>query len=260
MVERSDMRKASPEEAKKLGIPPAYTNVMVAVDPKADLQATAFIPKTGKPFYRYSKWRRVRKLAAKVEKIEARILRDAQSGPDRELALCARLVLLTGMRNGGDPQGEGESYGASSLQLRHISVDGDAVRLQFLGKKQVPQDVQFTDRLLAGFFREKLQADAYVATRRVFGHEANATLRYMKSVGAEKVHDIRTWRANTLASALVEQLLQDGVPKTKKGIKLLKKAVATQVASILGNNPSQALKSYIDPDLWRRNSLDEEAL
>src|SRR5262245_517538 len=138
MTDKSRLRPASAEEAKKLGIPPAYTDVQVSDDPNADLVAMAWIPKTGKPFYKYSqafiakqaeeKWRRVRRLGGRVEKIEARILRDAQ-GEDantKELALMARLVLLTGMRNGGDPQGEGESYGASSLRYRHVtSNDGE---------------------------------------------------------------------------------------------------------------------------------------
>src|SRR5262245_19770485 len=149
------MRPATDAERKALGVPPAYTDVMVAVDPKADLRATARIPATprhpdGKTFYLYSKgfrakqdakkWKRVQKLEAKMERVAERIDRDAEAGDG--LAICARLVVLTGMRNGGDPQGAKVSYGASSLLVKHVvENDGQSIRLVFPGKHAVEQDV-----------------------------------------------------------------------------------------------------------------------
>jgi DNA topoisomerase-1 len=248
------MRKATDAEKRALGVPPAYTDVMVSTDPNADLVATARIP-NGKTFYRYSaafverqaaaKWDRVKRLGAKAEKIEKRILRDAQSGEDRHVAMCAWLIMLTGMRNGNPPQGKDQSYGASSLLLEHTNVRKDEVTFDFVGKKGVQQHYVVRDALLAGYVRERSHE------ARLFPHDANATLRYLKSIGAAKVHDLRTWRANELASILIEELLKHGVPESKKAIKAFKKLVATKVAEALGNSPSMALKSYIDPRAWR---------
>jgi DNA topoisomerase-1 len=254
MCKRSEMRRATESERKALGVPPAYTDVMIAVDPKAELIATAKT-KAGKTFYKYSqafvekqqdaKWARVRKLGRSVEKVVARIEKDSVSGPQRDVAMTARLILLTGMRNGGAPQGETESFGASSLLLKHVTLDGNTMRFQFPGKKAVPQDVVVTDAVLAGYVRER------TVERQLFPHDASATLRYMKSVGARKVHDLRTWKANELATALLEELLANGErPKTKKEVKQLQKAIASRVAETLGNTPSVAMKSYIDPRVW----------
>jgi DNA topoisomerase-1 len=252
---KQEMRAATEAERKALGVPPAYTNVMVSIDAKADLIATARIP-NGKTFYKYSqafiegqaakKWDRVKKLGAKVERIEARIERDCETGSSE--AMCAKLILLTGMRNGGEPQGKGESFGASSLQVRHARVVGSTIVLDFIGKKGVPQHYEVRNADLAAYFAKRMSGakggDA------IFQHDAHSTLRYLKSIGAQKVHDLRTWRANEIASALVTELLKNGMPEGKKAIKAFQKAVAVKVAEVLGNSPSQAMKSYIDPRVW----------
>jgi DNA topoisomerase-1 len=255
MKAKQGMRPASDAERKELGIPPAYTEPLIAVDPTADLIAMATITKpdgTTKPFYKYSakhiarqaakKFKRVAKLGDRIEKIEARIEKDCRSGVNRDVAMCARLVLMTGLRAGNAPQGEGESFGASSLLLEHCTTEGDTIRLQFIGKKGVAQDVTFRDGLIAGYIRERAAAKQ----SDLFPHEASATLRYLKSINCEKTHDLRTWRAMMLAEALIEELVKDGPPATKKAAKLLRKTVGIEVAKILGNSPSQALKSYID--------------
>jgi DNA topoisomerase IB len=249
------MRAATDAERKALGIPPAYTEPLIAIDPNADLIAMATITTPSgkqKPFYKYSaahierqakaKFKRVQKLAGKIEKIESKILRDCSSDDEetRALAVCARLVLLTGLRAGNPPQGVGESFGAASLLMSHVTLESDVVTLDFIGKKGVVQHVVVTDGIIANFIRDR------EAELRVFPHEANVLLRYMKSIGCEKVHDLRTLRAMLMAGVLIEELLKDGPPTTKKAAKLLRKTVGIEVAKILGNSPSQALKSYID--------------
>lgn len=250
----SEMRKATDAERKALGVPPAYSDVMVSTDPKADLVATARIP-NGKTFYRYSKafverqaakkWDRVKKLGAKAEKIERRIKADCASGESRDVAMTSWLIMLTGMRIGNPPQGLDQSYGASSLLMKHVRVTGNEITLDFVGKKGVKQHYVIKDSLIAGYVRERKGA------AELFPHNANAVLKYMQSIGAEKVHDLRTWRANEMASVLVAELLKAGMPKSAKAIKAFKRNVATAVAEQLGNNVSQAMKSYIDPRCWQ---------
>jgi len=265
-MRKDGMRPATDEERKALGIPPAYTDPLVAIDPNADLIAMATITTPSgvqKPFYKYSKahiarqhakkYRRVQKLASKIEKIEKRIDADVSSeGDSRPLAICAKLVLLTGLRAGNPPQGEGESFGAASLLLSHCSFVEDGVSLDFIGKKGVPQHVVVRDAVFSEYVRER----SALGEARLFPFEANALLRYMKSIGCEKVHDLRTLRAMLLAEALIAELVKDGPPRTKKAAKLLKKVVGTEVAKVLGNSPSQAIKSYIDAKTWP--DLEEE--
>jgi DNA topoisomerase I len=249
--ERGEMRAATAEEAKRLGIPPAYTNVRVAVDPKADLVATATTGK-GKTYYKYSaafternaraKWARVRKLSKKADRIAERIDKDSRSGDC--VAMTARLILFTGLRVGNESQGDAETFGASNLQMDHVSIDGEAVRLQFPGKHSVAQDVTVRDEVFAAYARTR------VGQELLFPHNAGHVLRYMKSIGAAKAHDLRTWRANLIADAVIKQLLEIEKPESKKAVKAFKKLVSEKVAGVLGNKPSQCLKSYIDPAKW----------
>jgi DNA topoisomerase-1 len=256
MTTKSAMRAATREEAKARGfvIPPAYTDLRLAVDPKADLQVLAHTPKN-KTAYFYSKefverqvrlkWKRVDKLMRSIDAVEKRVSADSEGGSDedREVAMTIRLIMQTGLRNGNKKQGEKDSYGASSLRMEHVQHAGARVLLHFPGKHGVSQSHDIADAVLASYVRERQDAGAEV----LFPHTASDTLRYFRKVAgrAVKVHDLRTWYANVLATALVAKLVGE-TPSIKK----LKKAVATQVSEKLGNKPSQALKSYINPRVF----------
>jgi len=244
------MRAATAEERKALGVPPAYTDVRVSTDPKAELIATATTP-NGKTYYKYSaeyvarrteeKYARI--AALDVKEVVAKLQRDLRTtGPKKHLAMTARLIFLTGMRIGNPGQGDVPSFGASSLLTEHLTfIDESTVRLRFPGKHGVLQDVVVSDVAFATY------AWSRRGEARLFPHKANAVLRYLKRIGVPKAHDIRTFRAGLLATRLASTLEQ---PTTKKGAKAFKKTVATAVASMLGNKPGQALKSYIDPATW----------
>ena len=67
------------------------------------------------------------------------------------------------------------------------------------------------------------------------------------------MHDIR----HVVASELAEKELQERVPPkpdTKKKLAELIKAVGPIVGAKLGNNPSQAIGTYINPGVWERAS------
>jgi len=260
-IKSEDFRPATEEERKALGVPPAYTDVRIArrLD-GADLLAVATIPaKGGKPpktFYKYSaahvarqaaeKYLRVAELAKRVHEIDAEVRKDIAARNGRyALAISARLVMLSGMRAGNPPQGEGESFGTCNLLLRHVTVTGNSCRFQFIGKKGVPQDVSVTDQLIASY----VLAGREEGHEALFPHSANALLRYLKKLGCVKTHDLRTLRAMLLADDLLKQLSPER-PKTKREAKLLRKLVATEISKVLGNAPTQVIKSYVSESIW----------
>lgn len=244
------MRSATAAERKARAIPPAYTNVLIAVDPKVDLQATAVCP-SGKTAYFYSvdyvrrqvneKWARVRKVTKRIDDIAERVEKDSKSGIGE--AMTIRLILQTGLRNGGKMQGKKEAYGASSLRMEHVVLKGDEILLTFPGKKGVAQAHSLTDPILATWIRSQRKAGSMT----LFNHEANDTLKYLRSIAGVKikVHDLRTWYANVLAAALVARLVAEATT-----LKKLRKAVGTEVGAKLGNTASVALKSYIHPSVF----------
>jgi DNA topoisomerase-1 len=258
---RSEMRPATDAERRRLAIPPAYTDAMVAVDPKAELRATAKTP-VGKTASYYSaayterqdaaKWSRVMALQRAMPSLVTRIDRDSQRprGTDYPKAMALRLIALTGMRNGGEPKGQKESFGATSLLTDHVSVAGDTVRMVFPGKSGVAQDITVADGPLANYVRERQATGA----RTLFPHKSGETLDYLRKIsgGKFKVHDLRTWNGTVMADRLVDDIVKAGLtPKTQKQLKALRKQVATAVSKRLGNTPAMALSTYIHPAVFR---------
>jgi DNA topoisomerase-1 len=264
---KSPMRPATDKERKRLAIPPAYTDVMIATDPKAELRATALSPATGQTAYYYSKryearqqqakWDRIVKVQTHVQTLETKLARDVANPkrPGHHTAMTLRLIAQTGMRNGTEP--DGETFGASSLRTEHVTVDGATLRFQFPGKGGKTHDLTVVDAVLADYVKTRKASGAET----LFPHEGADTLEYLQSIsgGAKfKVHDLRTWYATTYADHLVTTAVTAGLaPTTVKEQKAFRKAVATTVANRLGNTPGMALKTYIHPKVWNAIGWDE---
>lgn len=169
-------------------------------------------------------------------RIQNKLRKDALAG--NEAAKVLYLISKTGFRI-GEKQGAGEvkTYGASSLEGQHISVEGDTVTFKFLGKKEVPQHHVIKDKVLASFFENKKDNE------KVFNVTVNSIRNAWKSYGGDKVHDIRSIVATNTAKKVIDKF--DDV-NSKKELKALIKKAAEIASKKLGNNPSEALKTYID--------------
>ena len=254
------MRPATDTERKRLGVAPAYTNVMVSTNPKAELRATATTA-AGKTAYYYSKAYTDRQAAAKWSRVVAvqrdapalltRVDKDLAAGRHVGPAMTLRLIMQTGFRNGGDT--EADTYGATSLLTKHATVSGDTVRLQFPGKGGVAQDHDIED----GAFARYVEARQKAGHERLFDHSADDTLDYLKTIsrGKFKVHDLRTWYGTVYADYLTQRALQGARPTTKRDKKLFKRQIAERVASRLGNTAAVTLSTYIHPGVF--SALEE---
>jgi DNA topoisomerase-1 len=252
------LRPGTHEElrARGIAVPPAYTDVCIAEDPEAPLQGTGRTPR-GKIAYFYHpkyvaaqaarKWERVARLHARIGSLAAQIdLRANQQlatlrehGRGRAEALTLRLILQTGMRNGNRAQGLKPSFGASSLLLTHVHLEESRLILDFPGKHGVPQHFELEDPVLAEFVRIRLQA----GEDRVFPHTARATLNFLRRFGRDlKVHDLRTWYATQLAEAYRTALCEEDLTT-----KQLDNAIATAVATSLGNTAGAVRRAYSAP-------------
>lgn len=255
-----DMRPATEDDRKKLGIPPAYKDAQVAAQPGADLIATAKNDQ-GKTVYYYSeeyirkqqevKFQRIAALHHDMPNLKKRMDADiAGGGADAQKAMALRVIQRTGLRNGGeDGGGKVPSYGASSLLTSHVRTEGDRVHLDFPGKKGVRQRHSFTDAEFANHVRARQKAGA----ERVFDHDSGGTLDYLSRIsdGQYKVHDLRTWNGSVLGHAAVQKIIaRDGVPANEKEFKSLQKRTAKIVSRHLGNTPAMALKAYIHPAVF----------
>ena len=250
--------KEIPEHAKKLVIPPAWKNVRVAPDASHDLQAIGedakdrvqrIYSEDATQRAANEKFSRNKELLEKQEKIfrqnEANRKNDVMS--IRNHADCMKLIQETGIRPGSDADtgAEKKAYGATTLEGRHVIIEGDKVRLQFVGKKGVNLDIPVDDADTASMLKELKKAAG--DNGKLFS-VTDATLRdYSHTLdgGSFKPKDFRTLKGTNTA---IEEIAKIKEPaKTLKDYKKMVMAIAKKVSEKLGNTPTIALQSYINP-------------
>lgn len=184
-------------------------------------------------------------LTPKMDGIRKQLRKDAVAG--NEEAKVLYLIAMTGFRIGGkgDGKAETEAFGASTLRGEHVKIDGDTVTFDFSGKKGVRQQHSLKDSMVASWFGGVKPEENLFKTRDVKVREA-----WQEKYGGVKVHDIRHVVASELAKTNLDKLIPPK-PKNKKESDALKTKVGTIVGEKLGNNPSQAIGTYIDPSLWK---------
>lgn len=141
-----------------------------------------------------------------------------------------------------------KSYGATTLEGRHVIQAQDGVRLQFVGKEGVWHDHLVEDHELAAMLLERKAAAGHAG--KLFNVSANEVREYVNSLDHHGFtsKDMRTLRANQLAIAEVQQI--GACCADPREFKERVKQVAVKVSGVLGNKPSQALASYILPEIF----------
>lgn len=246
---------------KALRIPPAWKDVQLSVDPNAELQATGVDAK-GRTQYLYSAEHSAKAAAAKFERLKqfnqklpdlrkaiATDLHNMKLTPaEREAAAVMLTIDKTGFRIGGDERGgDKQAYGASTLEQRHVKVDGDKVAFRFVGKKGVDISKTVHDAQLASVIKEHMTGDRKA---RLFDVSQGDVRGYLhERAGDFNVKDLRTYHGTAKALETVNKM---PVPKGDKALKKAQREVAKTVARHLGNTPAVALKSYIDPAVWSK--------
>jgi DNA topoisomerase-1 len=246
---------------KVLGVPPAWTDIRLASDPSAALQVVGKDAK-GRSQYLYSaehsakaaaeKFARLKEFNKVAKTIVAKSAADMfdadKPAKVRDAAAITQLIAKTGFRIGSDTDtgADVKAHGASTLEGKHVQVEGDTLTFDFIGKKGVNIKKTLTDPALAKYIGAKKAAvgdgplfDATDANVRDYFHTAGG--------GDFKVKDFRTWNATNLA---IQEMLEPPEPKTEPELKKKQLQVAKVVSAHLGNTPKVALESYIDPAVW----------
>lgn len=241
---------------KSLGIPPAWQKVRINPDEGADLQVLGLDAK-GRTQYLYSeafsksqtaaKFARVVGLRKKIGKLEASTVKDIEAGNDT--AAAVRLMHLTGMRPGSDADtgAEKKAHGATNLLKEHVTVSGDTVHYDFIGKKGINIKGAVKDKILADHISRRLATDDGVRLFKTDGGKAND---YIKAAAGSdyKVKDLRTLKATSMAASLVKGMKP---PKTVREFNAARNDIGDRVSAQLGNTRSMALKAYINPIVFK---------
>lgn len=260
------MTSDPPEHIKKIRIPPAWTDVKYNPDPEGMLMVSGLDSK-GRHQSIYSakytesqaalKFSRIKEMSKQFGKIEEqnRANLHSQDPKTRALAECAHLIMQTGIRPGGegDTGAEKQAYGATTLHASHIILNGDHVRLKFIGKKGVEISLPVEDETCKKFLRRRKAEGEGKRNYEIFPISDSHLREYVSHLGEGGFHtkDLRTLLATDTAFAEVKKMKP---PKTMTEYKKKVREVAKIVAKKLGNTPIIALKSYIAPECfsqWR---------
>jgi DNA topoisomerase IB len=264
---------------KALVIPPAWQDVWISPDPCGHIQAVG-TDAAGRRQYRYhDEWRRardvvkyerVRTLGAKLADVRTEIVRRLDGpglGRERVLAGAVRMLDIGVFRAGGEEYAPSDddddgTFGLATLRREHVGLHRGAVVFAYPAKGNIPRTLELRDpllhRLVGSLLRRKGGGEELLAYKveREWCDVRTADLNgAVKELAGEDYtcKDLRTWNATVLAAvALAAAAAEKGVPGSERGRKRLVTAAVKQVAEHLGNTPTVARASYVDPRVLER--------
>ena len=266
------------DRIRSLAIPPAYTDVWICADPNGHIQATGRDAR-GRKQYRYhprfreardsTKYERMLDFAAALPALRARVDEDmSRRGMPREkvLATVVHLLETTMIRVGNaDYAKQNKSHGLTTLNDRHVKVDGAQIRFRFKGKSGKEWDLGIRDRRVARIVKASQDLpgqhlfqylDDEGERRSVTSGDVNAYLREISGTDIT-AKDFRTWTGTVLAAlALAEYEKADSQAAAKRNVR----EAIEQVSARLGNTPTICRKCYVHPQVIDSYLSDELAL
>jgi DNA topoisomerase I len=250
---------------KSLVIPPAWTDVWICRESNGHIQAIGRDAR-GRKQYRYhprwtairdsAKYERLLAFAEALPRIRERTDADMRKhGVPREKVLATVVQLLdqTSMRVGNEEyKRENRSFGLTTLQDRHASIEGERLRFEFKGKSGKLHAVELSDRRLARVVKQCQELPGqelfqYIdddgQRRSIESSDVNDYLREI-SDGDFTAKDFRTWNGTVLALRYLG--ICEPPPSATAGKREVSGAIK-QVAAQLGNTPAVCRKAYVHP-------------
>lgn len=250
---------------KKLGIPPAYTDVWICPRPNGHLQATGRDSRGRKQYRYHPRWRVVRDetkydrllaFGAALPDIRAQVAKDlALPGLPRRKVLAAVIQLLeTTLIRVGNPEyaKTNQSFGLTTMRDRHVKIEGATINFSFRGKSGKKWSLSLKDRRLARIVKKCRDIPGYELFQYLDEAGERQTIdsadvnEYLREITGQdfSAKDFRTWAGTVLAAlALQEFVAFDRETEAKKNVVDAIKSVAER----LGNTPSICRKCYIHP-------------
>jgi DNA topoisomerase IB len=254
------------QRCRDLMIPPAWEGVWICAVANGHLQAVGTDDAGRRQYLYHPAWReqrdsqkhaRVLTFGKALSKARAQILNDlGTSGMSRERACAAavRLLDLGYFRIGNDVYADQNgSFGLTTLERRHVRKEHGRLVFRFVGKSGIEHEVEIDDPAVIDaldVMRARRAGEELLAWkdgRRWRELDSGTVNEYVRQVaGADyTAKDFRTWHATVLAATALAESDEPG--ETKASRKRAVSAAMKEVAEFLGNTPTQARSSYVDP-------------
>ncbi len=248
-------------EIEALAIPPAWSDVWISPEPDSHILATG-VDQAGRKQYLYhprwraaadaAKFRRLAEFDTGLVALRRRVLSDLRGPLDRQdtqAALVTRILDHTLIRIGSRRYAdENDTYGATTLLVDHVDIDGSTVRLAFPAKGGHEHEAVAEDGLLArrlGALVERLDGGDPIFHdddgRPISRQTVNDYIEG-HSGGRFTAKDFRTWGASAeVTGALAVEPWDVGDPE-----RVVREAIEC-AADRLGNTPAVCRASYVAP-------------
>lgn len=252
---------------ESLVIPPAWSEVEISNKRSADLLVTGRDDK-GRKQYIYHPDFKARQDAKKFDRIIAfadrlehmrrvtgQHLRHRKLTREKVMATMLRLLESAYFRPGNDRYSkENDTYGLTTLRSKHLTIQGNEMIFEYTGKSGKTQERHMVDKKLAKIVQQLDAVPGYEIFKYfneddekvdVKSHDLNA---YIHEVMGDEfsAKDFRTWAGTMVAAIALDELGAVVEHEQKLLDKNIKEAV-NRVSEKLGNTPSVARSSYIDP-------------
>ncbi|GAB3443770.1 DNA topoisomerase IB [Phycicoccus ginsengisoli] len=255
------------ERIRALAIPPAWTDVWICPHPRGHIQAVGTDGAGRRQYLYHPDWRlkrdrmkfdRVLAAARHLPAARRRVIADlglADMPRERAAATAVRLLDHGYFRIGSDAYTDTNgSFGLTTLERQHVRRRGDVIVFTFVGKSGIEHSIEIDDELAMAAIdrlRKRKSASrrllAYQQQRRWSDLDATTVNAYLAELlhGEMTAKDFRTWHATVLAALALATTDEKG--DTKSSRRRAVKAAVEEVAGYLGNTPTIAKNSYIDP-------------
>ena len=252
---------------KSLVIPPAWTEVEIDEDRSADLLVTGRDAKDRKQYIYHpdyvakrnsKKFDRIIDFADNLEhmrRVTGQHLRKKKLSREKVLATMLRLLESAFFRPGNDSYSkENKTYGLTTLRSKHLTIEGDEIIFHYNGKSGQEQEKHIVDSKLAKIVQQIDDMPGYEIFKyldennQIVDVKSDDLNQYIHEVMGEdfSAKDFRTWAGTMIAAIALNELGAVKKMEQEQMDKNIKEAVI-KVSERLGNTPSVARSSYIDP-------------
>ncbi|MBP2830719.1 DNA topoisomerase IB [Aquimarina sp. U1-2] len=253
------------ERIEKLVIPPAWKDVRIACLENGHLQAIGRDLKNRKQYRYHEMWSAIRnqtkfyKMTAfgrQLPKIRKRVDQDLeQSGwpKTKVLALIIRLMEETHIRIGNEQYAKrNKTYGLSTMRTRHVNIDKDKLKFEFVGKRGKKHSVTLRNKKLIRLVNRCEEIPGWELFQYYDSDGCKQSIE--SSMVNTYVHDIcgdlftakdfRTWAATSI---FFDTLMDLGITNTEKEIRKNIITAYDTAAKGLGNTRNVCKKYYVHP-------------
>ncbi len=255
------------ERVRSLAIPPAWQDVWICPRPNGHIQAVG-TDDAGRRQYLYHPDWRAKQDELKFERIvdASRLLPAARKRVTRDLRregmpwerACATAVRMLDkgyFRIGHDVYTDvNGSFGLTTLERQHVRAVGGGLRFCFVGKSGIEQELTIEDDDVTAALRQMRRRRT--GSSRVLAYKdgkgwhdlsADDVNTYLGELfdGQLTAKDFRTWHATVHAAVALASSPEPGDTVTSR--RRAVRAAVEEVSEFLGNTPTIAKGSYIDP-------------